>query len=175
MTCRDIQRHLISTRYVRSLVCPNYTPANWWECDLFELTEAGYFREYEIKMSRSDFAADARKERTKWTSINNSWVQMPVARKHDQLAKGDVRGPRQFWFVVPEHIRLLVLPDWAGLIVCTENKWGHIETIEDRAAPRLHTEKANPKIREHLLSTYYWRFYRNFLRSDQQEEPCYSI
>ena len=38
MTARDIQARLLVDRYKRSLCIPNYTPARWWECDVFEVT-----------------------------------------------------------------------------------------------------------------------------------------
>jgi hypothetical protein len=59
MNAREIQQRLIVERYRRGICVPNYTPKDWWECDVFELTPAGYFREYEIKMTVADFRADA--------------------------------------------------------------------------------------------------------------------
>jgi len=61
ITARDIQRALILPRYRQSTVMPNYTPRGWWECDVFELTKAEMFVEYEIKLSRADFRADRNK------------------------------------------------------------------------------------------------------------------
>jgi outer membrane autotransporter protein len=40
---------------------PNYTPKNWFECDVMAVTKAGYLEEYEIKLSASDFKADSKK------------------------------------------------------------------------------------------------------------------
>lgn len=45
----------------RDLVMPNYTPKKWFECDVMAVTKAGYLEEYEIKLSASDFKADAKK------------------------------------------------------------------------------------------------------------------
>ncbi len=47
MNENQIIQRIMAERYRRSTVCPRYTPTRWWECDVFELTEAGFFREYE--------------------------------------------------------------------------------------------------------------------------------
>lgn len=164
MNAREIQRLLMFDRYRRSLVCPNYTPANWWECDIFELTEAGFFREYEIKLSTADFRADKEKRRNDY---NVRRGVLPQENKHDLLAARDVRGPTQFWFVTtPDVIPAGELPEWAGHILCIPNPQAvrniQIELVKD--APRLHREKANPKIKEHLESIFYYRFHTLFLR-----------
>ena len=61
MTARDIQRRLLFDLYRTSTVIPNYTPRRWWECDVWEITKAGYFREYEIKVSRADLLGDLKR------------------------------------------------------------------------------------------------------------------
>ena len=61
-----IQKTLMRERFRRSFVLPNYTPHAWWESDVFEITAAGYFVEYEVKISVSDFKADAKKRDDGW-------------------------------------------------------------------------------------------------------------
>lgn len=161
MTARDIQRRLILDRWDRSTVFPNFTPAKWWECDVFELTKAGFFREYEIKLTRSDFRIDAKKIRKRWTRNGN-------ARAHD--------GPCKFYFVAPAGvIPLNELPEWAGLIVCetrttrafkalpgTRDVFTHVE----KEAPQLHKVKAVDSVLAAVHKAGYWRFLRALLHND---------
>lgn len=81
----------------RSFVIPNYTPSGWFESDIFELTKSGYFREYEIKMSLSDFRADAVKAREKTIFERGSDGRTVFKRfkgdtKHFQLSIGNRRS-----------------------------------------------------------------------------------
>ena len=167
MTARDIQLRLMVDRYRRNLCCPNYTPRQWWECDLFEVTEAGYFNEYEIKLTRADFKADALKENREWLGGWGKEAQYKVENKHRLLAAGDPRGPSKFWYVVPKDlIAESEVPAWAGLIYCSI--WQprgafKVQTKIVRPAPRLHRTKIDPKVVEHVNSIFYYRFANLFL------------
>ena len=122
MTAAEIGTALIRDRWRRNFCLPTYTPIGWWECDIFEVTAAGVFREYEIKLSRADFFADRRKEQPgKYLGRDPETRQPlrgPAGVKHDLLARGYPRGPQRFWFVAPEGILAVAdMPLWAGLIV----------------------------------------------------------
>lgn len=150
-------------RVRRNFCLPRYTPARWWECDVFELTKTGYFREYEVKLTLADFKADAQKqmEQRPW-----HYGTPPVwENKHEFLSRGDPRGPTQFWFVTPVGlIPRELLPQWAGLIElrCADEtftpsrRWWPTTVVE---APKLHKEKASDKIREHALGVCYYRLH----------------
>lgn len=155
---------LLANRWRSAFLLPRYTPLHWFECDVFELTKAGYFREYEIKLTVQDFKADARKE----FGTNYEWVHGEGYRpkdhvvKHAALAQGSVNGPVEFWYVVP--VGLVAdadIPQWAGLIELHEEKyssWGFHPRIKARA-PRLHDQKCNPKIETHARGVCYWRMH----------------
>lgn len=49
VTAREIQRHIMRQRFQKSFILHNFTPSQWFECDIFEVTGNGYFIEYEIK------------------------------------------------------------------------------------------------------------------------------
>ena len=125
MNARQIQQRIILERYSRSFVLPNYTPTDWWECDVFEITDAGYFIEYEIKLTKGDYQADALKDKVHpwWSKVGG------VARnKHADLAAADVRGPSRFYFVCPDSLLTVdQIPPWAGLI--------HARALEGHRAP----------------------------------------
>ena len=63
LTALDLARAIIGDRWLRATIIPTYTPPGWWECDVCEITDAGYMHEFEIKMTRGDFRADAKKTR----------------------------------------------------------------------------------------------------------------
>ncbi len=170
MTETDLQRVVIFPRHRRAFVLPNYTPRRWWECDVFEVTAAGYFREYEVKLTLGDFKADRKKWRERW--------QRPAEQKHERLAHGDSRGPTRFWFVTPRGLLFLeagprrnpeaVLPAWAGLIEVEDLGeehswwWRRYQAKEVRVAPRLHKEKFGDGRLAHAKSVVYYRFYDLF-------------
>ena len=171
MTEFDLQRPLMYERYRRNFILPNYEPkvngrTRWWECDVFEVTDAGYWREYEIKLSRADFFADAKKDRPV------AYNYLPGAAretKHAVLARGDRSGPSRFWYVMPAGlIQPEELPCWAGLIEFTLGRWqvpGQSCVQRERQvvpAPPIHNDKVDPKIVAHARSVCYWRMHAEF-------------
>ena len=156
-----IQRVIMRQRYRQSFCLPNYTPRGWWECDVFEVTKAGYFREYEIKLSLSDFKADKRKCRRVW--------HRGMVFKQDRLSAGaDSGGPVQFYYVTPPGMLCpapvlncnpdATVPAWAGLMeVHSVNGWLRLEAV--KRAPRLHQEKFAEKRLEHARTVPYYRMH----------------
>lgn len=170
----------------RNFCLPRYTPRDWWECDVFELTKSGYFREFEVKLTLADFKNDAQKsrdirgtDRRVEVEPGRSWRWVcDQERKHDLLAKGDPRGPAEFWFVTPEGlIPRELLPAWAGLIELRDRGEGHRPTFRWMAiprveAPRLHKQKAEPEIRKDALGCCYYRLHTAMARvRDRSELP----
>lgn len=155
-------------RWRKNLCVPRYTPAKWWECDLFELTPAGYFREYEVKLTRADFFADAKKggyDHSIKIPRDDGWGFNPATvKKHDLLTAGSTRGPVQFWFVTPAGIlNLLDIPPWAGWIeIVLRNpgsNYSYFVENELKAAPRLHKNKFDPRSVDHARRTMYYRYH----------------
>lgn len=179
MTCRDIQRRIIWDQYRRSFVLPNYTPRRWFECDVFEVTEAGYFREYEIKMTRADFRADAAKTKDVNPRFEAGQIVRDTIGKHNLLSLRDAAGPTRFWFVTPKDlVTPLEVPEWAGLIYArqTEPKpeWQTIHsTILTliKSAPKLHGAKCDAKVIEHSRGICYWRMH-GLLLGRRDAEAC---
>lgn len=174
-------------RFRRALCLPRYTPRQWWECDVFELTERGYFREYEVKLTLRDFHADA--EKSQDIRSTGRWVQNPARpgcsnyvcdqeKKHALLAMGDPRGPVEFWFVTP--VGLVTpdaLPPFAGLIELHDRGEGHRPTWRWSPhivvqAPRLHEQKADAKIRQDLFGSCYYRLHEAMRTIRDRSEPA---
>mgnify|MGYP000902692926 CR=1 FL=1 len=155
----DIERAIISLRGSHpNTVMPRFTPFDWWECDVCEVTAAGFFREYEIKMSRSDFLVDAQKHRfLPWDAPNPGAKEM----KHDLLAAGDARGPSRFSFVTPAGLlKPEDIPQWAGLIevsIPEYSMWPTAAVVIK--APKLHGQKAPDSLRRSMTGSAYTRLH----------------
>jgi hypothetical protein len=152
---RLIQKALFRHFHGRySVFLPNFTPPDWFECDMFGITKHGYAHEFEIKVSVGDFLADARKK------VNG-------VVKHDQIGK---KGPVRFWYVMPELVADLVeLPDWAGLMFVKEID-GRPFLFHHRKAPLLHRAKADPSVIRQALQVCYHRYWRERERADRLVE-----
>lgn len=165
MTERQIQDELWTRLRANGhdWMMPNYTPPQWWECDMFSVTAAGFMVEHEIKLSVSDFRADAKKyrnhfDRTTRTSTKNT--------KHDLLGdparKSGLKGPARFFFVVPEGlIALDECPEFAGLVYVSQARYGTLSFRQPKQAPKLHSEKCDPKVIAHISKICFWRYWTN--------------
>lgn len=103
VSSNEIQKALlILVKCAGEVVLPNYYYGQY-ECDVFRITQSDYTIEYEIKISRSDYLADFKKD---------------GGKKHLSLKVGDeFKAPNRFFFVVPEGlITVDELPSYAGLI-----------------------------------------------------------
>jgi hypothetical protein len=123
MTERDLQLAIVQ-HWRSSLVCaaPNYTPAGWWECDVWGVLKSGNWVEWECKTSRADLRADVKKHVDKWNAAKQCREKLA---KHDRLATS-AEGPSRFWYVVPEALCIdkTEIPDWAGFAMVDEYR-GH--------------------------------------------------
>lgn len=153
------------------LICPNYTPLGWFECDVFSVTKSGYFFEHEIKLTVSDFRADVHKQRDEWVSGWGPDQVRNTDKKHDLINGANIAGPRAFFYVAPEGMLTAEqVPAWAGLMEASYgNEWSAKEqkilptkTIGLKVlkeAPKLHKHKVDPKVIEHLQGLFYWRYW----------------
>ena len=165
MTARQLQQTIIRERLRKAKLVPNYTPKGWWECDVFEVTASGYFVEYEVKVSRSDFFADFGKEmiarRFRWTPPEGVLME----KKHDRLL-GDTSPttPRRFWWVVPSGlIAPKEIPAGTGLIYVSPRakgyeRFGGVEEVIV-PAPDRHRHKMDPETVKHALGVCYYRMH----------------
>ena len=151
------------------VIIPNYTPAQWFECDIMYLTVAQYMREYEIKLTVADFRADFMKGangQDHHRYVGGLWTKQPYLSKHQRLANGDPKGPKQFWYVTPEGlVSQDDIPDYAGLWWVTDQPHRRIQEV--RAAPVLHKAKVEDKVIRHALGVCYWRMWHERLRADR--------
>jgi len=170
-TERAVARCLAFERFRRNFVLPRYTPRNWWECDLFEITDAGYFREYEIKLTRADFAADRVKSKTDHQIVEGRWQNIERL-KYREFRSDHPARPVQFWYVTPMGmVKPEEVPEFAGLIEFEWRSTRKFQAVERevKKAPRLHQIKIDPAIRAHAESTCYWRMHHLMNDVDEME------
>lgn len=167
MTERDAINSIMQDRYARNFCLPRYTPRQWWECDVFEVTPAGMFREYEVKLTVADFRADTQKRTVKiippWDLPQGSGraCAWPGETKHGLLAEGSPRGPSRFWYVTPKGLLTPeMVPAWAGLIELTEKSyWSRPMPQEVVKAPQLHRQPVDSKVTDHARGICYYRMH----------------
>jgi len=152
-----------------AVMLPNYEPVDWHECDMFAVTKAGYFHEFEIKLSASDFRADAEKSaKDQWKNVDGNFERIAGKRKHLRLNDGDAHGPSRFYYVIPQSIiepcgplKMREIPNWAGLIVFSGGGRTPIRyRMEGRTAPKIHGQKVNRAVFRHSINVCYWRFWK---------------
>lgn len=169
MTERQIQLAIISE--IRStIVCaaPNYTPSGWWECDLWAVTKAGYTVEYEIKLTASDFRADAKKRRERWEYLGGDRHQVKTTTKYQAMSESKHR-PSRFFYVMPRDLADELeteIPSWAGLgkAQC-EGAFRRVFFV--KSAPKLNQNRAS--VREiRLCQRRMWFRYWEALRSIEE-------
>lgn len=185
MTAKDIQRRLLVERYRRSFVLHNYTPRGWFECDVFEATEAGIFVEYEIKLTAADFKADATKRvnRWQWNPELQRSETVVKGHKHQLLASHSHSGPSRFWFVLAAReinngtlgiVPTSQVPEWAGVMHAVETprrKYPYSVALSVvRNAPQLHREKTGKLYLEHAESVCYYRMHNLFIHGKTAED-----
>lgn len=99
------------------------------ECDVISISKADFIYEYEVKISKSDFKADFKKNKHK----------LMMERKSVNESKNYYYIPNYFYFVVPENlISLEDIPEYAGLMYIINDKF-----IQIKKAPLLHKTKAS--------------------------------
>jgi hypothetical protein len=151
----QIQRRLyFGSISASEVLMPNFAPVNWLECDVFRVTKAGYFYEYEIKLSVADFRADAKK--TLFDDETKKYIG-----KHEALTARFRCCPARFYFVTVPDVADRIkdeLPDWAGLIVLDR----YLRQM--RPAPILHKRKISRAIVRQAYRSAMGRFWDQHFR-----------
>ena len=110
-------------------VVPNFTPDDWFECDVWAVNRAGVAWEFEIKTSRGDFRKDAAKMPGSLFNASRGLMRSNMLPKYERLASGDCKGPAHFVYVAPKGvIPRDEVPAWAGLWEF-EDKWSGFDRV----------------------------------------------
>jgi hypothetical protein len=165
MTEREIQAALWLRNHQRFCVLmPNDTPRGWWECDLFGVTKAGYFHEFEVKLTVADYRKDAKKHSGfTWVRGENGMMEKRTGQsKHSKI--GQSVGPSRFWYVVPDGLlQGEAVPEWAGLQTLRLHDDGYgskrVYCRTVKQAPQLHRVKIDDQIIRHAMGVCYYRYW----------------
>jgi hypothetical protein len=164
LTEREAIKHLVYWLPAGYVYMPRFAPGGWWENDLCAVTKAGYWTEFEIKLSRQDFLKDKAKSSWHYEGIYPNQTKI-VENKHELLANSE-RGPARFYYVVgPDVATAEDMPPWAGLLIFewTEYEWarnsrkkdGRWEIKELKKAPRRHARKEENLINQIYRAAWY--------------------
>ena len=149
----DLLNYLIDNN---KLICiPNYYYRGF-ECDIFTISKKMYTTEYEIKISKSDFIADFKKQRNYYDSERKKTILN--SNKHNEICGG--RRTNRFYFVIPRGLNIDV-PSYAGLIEFYY-KYKLINFSIIKTAPFLHKNKIDGSIFKELANNLNWRYYNLF-------------
>jgi len=122
-----------------SPITSHFTGYGLSECDVISISKSDYIYEYEVKISKSDFKADFKKEKHK-LMLEGVGVKERLIKENNNMVR-DIwyLTPNYFYFVVPENLLPIEdIPQYAGLIYMNEKQ--EFETI--KKAPLIHKEKA---------------------------------
>lgn len=154
------------------LMCPNYTPDGWWECDMWAVTKSGYSVEFEIKLSLKDFKIDKQKQRTFYDQKDDHFASHEARwtpterRKHAMLEFQDPRCPNRFIYVCPDGLlKPEDVPVWAGLMTYNPKRYS---LSTEKEAPRLHSVKVPEKTIEHCRGVFFYRYWNLRMRLKQK-------
>jgi len=171
VTVRGIQRALHAYLSSHEYALPNYTPNGWFECDYYSVTKAGYAHEYEIKLTRSDFRADAKKGSKGHYRVKDGRYMRDERTKHELLAAGIDDAPKHFYFVVPtDLVALDEVPDFAGLIYA-EKVHGRTMLREQKRAPILSRTKVSESVVRQMARNASFRYWRLWLAEEYHNLP----
>lgn len=122
--------HLLGNSTVRYFLNNLYVFSNSWESDYLSLTKSGYLYEGEVKISKSDFKADFKKEK--------KHLLLETKYNGKSLSDNDL-CPHYFFYAVPEGlIDVSEVPEYAGLVYAT-TYYPYVKWV--KKPPLLHKEK----------------------------------
>lgn len=106
-------------RNTRDIALVPNSMALGYEADLLRLNENRVLTEFEVKLSRADFLADAQKSKHYWYAR----VRDPKSGFEPVLGSGYTRVPHYFNYLAPpDVVDLDRVPEYAGVIVVTGNQ-----------------------------------------------------
>ena len=135
----SLSMHLYEKQH--SPITTHFTGYGLSECDVISVSKSNYIYEYEVKISRSDFKADFKKEKHKLMTEGKSVTERLIKENNEMIKDVWYLTPNYFYFVVPKDlISIQEVPEYAGLIYVSEDLV--FEII--KKAPLIHKEKSTP-------------------------------
>lgn len=141
-----------------------------FESDILVLKKSGYTIEYEIKISHSDFLADRKKKAVispndKNKRLPNYFIDTKGISRYEYLEQG--LGANRFYYVLPKDlVPEEEIPDWAGIIYARPGRASRVYVHIARSPKKLHSNKAEEKVKDKILQSTYFRYWQNFAVQD---------
>ena len=125
-----------------SPITTHFTGYGLSECDVISISKSNYIYEHEVKISRSDFKADFKKEKHRLMLEKKSTIDRLIKENNNMINDTWYYTPNYFYFVVPSNlVSESEIPEYAGLIYMNDNF--DFEVI--KKAPFIHKTKATDK------------------------------
>jgi hypothetical protein len=179
LKAKDIEKAFLVKYLSKRYTCgmPNVYPEGysfrngvsvlWREFDLLGVRKSGYLDEVEVKLSKSDFKADFKKDvmqEVKTTSLNGCVTTSYEARNKHKMMEYGKGLPNYFYFLtLKDIVDLEDIPDYAGWVEaeCEWNKrtkkW--YITLAERKKPKLlHKDKASDDLVAMVYKKGYYRY-----------------
>lgn len=163
MTEKRLQDALYHFRnkHRHTYIVPNAV-MSWGEVDLLTVTPAGLVIEHEIKISRGDFKADARK------TLKHFSLSGEASLPFGDSGRSSRSCPNYFFYVVPNDlIGVEEIPVYAGLIYVSAGGWCEVK----KNAPRLHSQKVSVPVLAKLSLKLMVRFWTMRLKENRELSP----
>ena len=130
------------------------------EADLVSITKAGFVNEFEIKISRSDFKADRKKQAKHMRYADVLTGDSTGVFQHAHR----LSAPTQFWYAVPAGlVNEGEVPPHAGLMYVGMNDgFWRLRTV--RRAPRLHSERVPEHDMRAIARSFMFRYWSQRLK-----------
>lgn len=144
----DIKQHKVALPNINGMY-----PS--WEADLLAVTAADLVHEFEIKITRSDFLADAKKERKHWC------LSCPEMCK----------VPNYFWYAIHGFsLDENDVPPYAGLIVVEKTGFTFPYAVNViKVAPRIHGEKIHNRDKRSMVTWLSYKLKKAYLQQYVQD------
>lgn len=143
MTESDIQFGLWLNlwRKGQRYVTPNALLFVTGEMDMCSLMKSGKVNEFEIKISRSDFKADFKKDKHRLIQLRRQGIT--IERRPHRWGVGtfpvNIKTANYFHYVVPDGlIEAAEVPEWAGLMYVSTKNVYNVRTV--KRATQIHDE-----------------------------------
>lgn len=175
MSEQEIIKHLARNwdhRQRYEVMIPNCYITADNEADFFGIRKSGFCDEFEIKITRSDFKADAKKRvwYRQGTHEDFNWKEKgldfpPYTKpKHEALVEG-LLPPNYFWYVMPRDLcSVEEIPEHAGLIYVNDDRRSNLSVI--KAPKRLHKNKLSIEDRYRHARKAQYRYWDYVLREE---------
>jgi len=165
----DIQLALFQhfAPFTGRILIPNIS-MGYGEADFLSITKSGYVTEFEIKISRSDFAAD-KKKTIKHETYKKVFNNTPLICWYNGKEKTKKGVPNYFIYIVPDYfnIETLKVPEYAGLWVIDTERNNHYSCGFkcEKIPPRIHKDKFQlywlNKIAKSYNAKYYYHYFKD--------------